>query len=1822
MNCQVGKDHLDQQVSRTKKHANGVHGKTTTTMTSPSKSSTMEVPTVVVVGKNDQQTARSSSSSSGTAVISPLSVNLNVGTGNDNKNKVSLGAHPSQQTSADEVDSHRVPSFVHQGDHNVKVNMSKPEVIPRAKTKTTNVQKVAESPKTKKESPKTLASKQVSVKSKSPSPAPEGKVVEAISPVVKMSAEFENMVREHAIKDKVDADYAPPSYSLYPPPSSSSSPQATSTTDNAPAVIDVQEQLEIKMPSQASQAKVEVMDKASMNETLQEKIPSMILMKGETDLKKEHMIKSPHVEIEMTSGENLLGKNKVEDNAREGSISPEKGKSKKSKEKVEKSSKDKAEKSKDKVEKVKESKKDKDKSKSKETTMSNSPSSEVTEGGAATTSGSGEKSGKFGKFGFGLPDIHLNFGKGSKSSSSEDKGEGGEGDGLEKVVVVEQKGKSSSDEKKPAKGKDKAPKSEEMSSKSKPDEHKNEQESSSSLSYQISPVELSSSLTMEPTQGAEQKEHPTEQAKGDLTSGKDKKPLEKSSSSGFGFSLKFPSFDKPILKRKDSSGSASGGEHKEGEVDKDPKGGNKTSSKEAGKKEKKEKDGKNKKDSGESRPTSPEQKEPENITSEDEMISKQLLADSTDGENNKQTPNKKGSGFHMPHLGIKLPKFGHSKQTYSFENAGEVSGKEGKGTMSEIPTSVEGESSAIVPPTAVKVELSSQVGDLDDQKIEKAIEKKVEGEVMKKMKAVPSVEMKLGSVEEKEMTISPVQLTMSHSPPPPIPTVGISVDRPLSPEASSGPGKEEKKLEDQQEMMNGESKEIKVEKQPGFVSKGLKGLRDLKDKVTGKLSHDPNQGGHMSSSEDEGGDDDEQKVKNKKAQKEAKEKAAAEAKKEKERIKEEKKMKKAELKAKKASASAAAQQSSDSSSSSDESDGGEEGSTNNKKDKKKKSKDNKSGKKDKESKKGKKSTPVAGTVEEEKSQQQVTNVSMAMSPSESKDKTKPPVAPRKSKEPKEEMDENNSQKQKSKKSKDKKSKSGSKDTKSVGDGKHSSQSSSSSSSSSSSESDDDKDNNDDSKNKEKKPKKPKRSLKRKAPPVPPLEEKTVDTNTRMTITTSAEVISPPKDKTKLDSSTAEPSSSNNSYAKTPESGRRSASFGDLSSLHQQPKTTQHYDSLERAMSLDMAGGDTNEPMNSSHSKGNHGGVGGPSGGMPLGSPLEDLSADPDSAIPHFNREMGKLGKKVVSSSSNSSSSSLDTLKGTATSPPSQPTSVVHVFPKESLTVVTHTHTEATPTQIRINGVSSGTSSSTDPVISIVDGQQPPTQIQKMMTETISMMNNIRTQMDSPGLVRSVGESRVTFTTPSPSTPADEPSSSSIPRGGEVVTISTSGSSVLDKAEVERVAREAVDEIMAQVNAGTNANGTTVADSTPSNKEESSTSVIVGSTSSGSSNVKVEGVNVTPISLGKNITVMNIKNVPEQAPHHHHHHHQDFEGDESSVEPSSTIITQSPSTASSSSLLLRGDSKSRLMQTVADANTIKVNPISPLRKDSSLTSSSSSVDSSSPEIRNDSGDNKSKPLMSFPSGIPRPVPHRNNNSNSTTDSASIATKACPTTNADNTNNTIVTTRTSSQTIEISSKELDRIMMSHAEFLQKQQQAVLSHNISSPAIGTGITISGTLIPGLDDEQTINNSNAQPQASFDNWVYVEQKNSNNNDELTCPHSDPEPSTSSSNDDEDLPYNRNGALSPTTYKMETEYKYETSEMRVTSSPLPPGDNNTTTTTVYSTTMTLPQKTVTQITLGEPIVDSSGRIISKITLDSPVTTHNAGDNSSEEDLPKLQPMK
>jgi hypothetical protein len=358
-------------------------------------------------------------------------------------------------------------------------------------------------------------------------------------------------------------------------------------------------------------------------------------------------------------------------------------------------------------------------------------------------------------------------------------------------------------------------------------------------------------------------------------------------------------------------------------------------------------------------------------------------------------------------------------------------------------------------------------------------------------------------------------------------------------------------------------------------------------------------------------------------------------------------------------------------------------------------------------------------------------------------------------------------------------------------------------------------------------------------------------------------------------------------------------------------------------------------------------------------------------------------------------------------------------------------------------------------------------IQKLMDETASML-----KMDI-----------------APSQP-----SSSVATSQPEVTISTSGSSVLDHTEVEEVARTAVDEVIAKVN--------DMESKIVKEKAEKKPSKIPISKQSSLKSITVMNISddVKPIKVDVQIERPAVSNV----------------GDEF---------------GSSRPKLLRDDSKSRLMQTVADANDIKISPVSPgARKDSSSSSSSSSSQSS-PDIRADSN-----PAF---------------------------------TEARKTNGTphFGTAPANGQTIEISANELDGIMMSHSDFLSKQASMYASES-----------------PPKD-------------SSFDNWVYVDQKHSQSQSS-----SPSEPSASSHDDDDDAnsQYSRSGALSPTTFKMETEYG--ASELKVTSSGSK--DPSAQQTKVYSTTMTLPQKTITQIVLspeaGQNISVVDGNfIVSKVHAES-----------------------
>ncbi|XP_035704322.1 serine-rich adhesin for platelets isoform X3 [Folsomia candida] len=1474
----VGKEHLDQQVSRSKKQTNGMK-------LSSSSSTTMEVPTVVV-GSNEARSQKSSSQSP--------NANLGLGAG-----KLGLKAHHPKQISVDEVDSARGPIFP---EIKVSAKMSKPEIIPRAKSKVTNV---------KKDAPPDAAVAP---------PAASVVVVEAISPVVKMSADFEKMVEEHSISQQTNsADFG-----IKGPKSA--------------AVIEV-EPMEVVLPELQAP-------------NMQDKIPSMMMLSGESsDLRKQE-VKGPHVEIEMMAPELAMGMQE------ESSVKkPQRGQK----------GKDKADKNKE-----KEAKKEKASKEMKGDGEQQSP----------------EKS-KFSKFGFNLPDISLNFGKSNKSGEEKEKENKDVGvyEEVDEVVVVEMTKEESKQQKPDKEKKDK-------SSKSK-DKEKKEMSSSSSKGKKEDANENEPVTTTFTSESSSSYHH--EEMVGE------KKPLEKSSSSGFGFHLKFPSFDKPILKRKDSSGSNSG--EKEGEmmVDKDPGAKPESPSKPA-KATKIKKESKTKEDK--SRPTSPASRESDDSTENNETMTMKPSADPSDSAETEKSssPKKGGGGFHMPHLGIKLPKFGHSKQTYSFENAGDGSAKESK--QSEIPKNIEESSSS-----SVKVELTADAPDFSKsaKSVDDAAMKIQSSEmsISKSKKPPPSAsssEVEAASLPSMEARpSSPIGVSYGLYPPSVESEIkdkeAMSLGRSRSPTPLGDRGTRDKTMKSEEDLTEKDGKgEKSGESKPGIVSKVL---RDLKEKVSGKRSHDgqhqqqQHSGAHNngSSSEDEADAEEQgkevkaakEKVKlDKKAAKEAKEKAAAEAKKEKERLKAEKKVKKAELKAKKQAATSG-QSSDSSSSSSDESDAQDK----DKKVKKDKKKSKSAKLKDKEKKSGKtkataSSPPPVETIEIETetfeevasmSQQQQNSDTQMEQMVKSGGDDKPPVAPRKSKESAKAKEKALTTEESTKSTKDKKPKKEKSEKKPKSKDKKGKKDDSSSTSSSSSSSDSE----DESSGK---PKKPKRSAKRKAP-VPPTSTTTTTTVTETvheTMTYAA------------DAATSADVQLNESYSKTPESGRRSASFGDLSSL--QPKLKM--DNMDRTMSLDMAA--ENEQMSTTSST------------MPVAGPVDDLSADPDSKviIPHFTRssQQPNLTTRLEETSSSSSS---ETLRAAATAA----TSVVHVHPKESsVTVVTHTTNDIppvsddlpsgltyglTPTTTTIQQINVGSS---DPSSTIQQPQHGASEIQRMMDDTISMMNSIAHKMDSPSLVHSVLEKEhqsggVTF-----STVQSQPA----PATSSTMTISSSSSDAMTKDEAEMLAQQTVDDIIAHVNKN---GGTQVhANGGGTGGHESMASIGgLGARSMESSSNTVRNVTVT--SIHQSMTAKDDQ-----------HHHM-VEGDDSA------------SSATNKASVLRGDSKSRLMQT---------------------------------------------------------------------------------------------------------------------------------------------------------------------------------------------DPEPSTSSSNDDDDMPYNRNGALSPSTYKMETEYKYATSEMMVTSSPIPSGEHSPTTTTVYSTTMTLPQKTVTQITLGEPTVDSHGRIVSKITLESSPTS--ADTTNEESDLPTLKPTK
>ncbi|CAG7833750.1 unnamed protein product [Allacma fusca] len=797
---------------------------------------------------------------------------------------------------------------------------------------------------------------------------------------------------------------------------------------------------------------------------------------------------------------------------------------------------------------------------------------------------------------------------------------------------------------------------------------------------------------------------------------------------------------------------------------------------------------------------------------------------------------------------------------------------------------------------------------------------------------------------------------------------------------------------------------VSVKKDDGKEHKAgfMQSLRDFKDKVTHKFQDS------SSSSDDEEGDDKGKKVKEGKKVKKTKEEKSKEKeekskeKEEKLKIKAEKKAKVKKDKIKKKNSISSASKEDLASSSSDESEAEDslDSRVNVKADVKLPEASSlvKIVDSSKKSPKDEEKPVIRFPQVDAEWMEEIESIVTAPGNQQLTVKSKPQVAPRrsKSKEP-----EPADAKQQKKTKKDKRA-------------------SSSSSSSSDTDGDDTKD----------KSRKPKRSIKRKAP-IPPK-------------VTSIEVINSPRDEDVPDD-----------IADTSENGRRSVSVGDLSRLH----IKSNGQPLERTVSVDIATDGATSPNASN---------------IPVLPPFEDLSVMYDAssaAIPHYKT-------RDSLHSLTPSSSSVETLKAS-------PTSVIHVSPRESVTIVTE-------------NVS-------------IDAHQRSSDIQKMMQETLDMMGSIVHQMDAPGYEGKASQ----------------------------VTISTSGSSVLDQGEVEKVAQEAVEEILSA--AQTRQSGgvsviTYTVDTEPTRSvthQGSNVQVTIPDkrieVSQGESSI----VRVTTTQQTSNVTVMNVKGTDASY------------GDQAlgfRMKPDDEV------SAEANKRLLRVDSKTRLMQTVADAHDIKISPVNaPLRKDSSSSDSTGSSAGTSPTIRSDTR----PPLFNESSRTPQSTQIQLNN----------------------------------QTIEITSTELDGIMMSHSDFLAKQA-AMMALRESEPK------------------------------SYDNWVYVDHKD-------THSQSSTDPS---SNDDEDISYSRNGALSPTTFKMETEY--ETSELRVTSSPIMQDESMTT--TVYSTTMTLPQKTVTQIVLGQDpvggqtisIVDSSSPnqvIVSKITLDAASAEDR---NKDDHSLPKLETLK
>ncbi|ODN06672.1 hypothetical protein Ocin01_00036 [Orchesella cincta] len=1496
----VGKEHLDLQVDRKKKQANGVHAKTSGT------GGTIEIPTVVVVGNNENRSS-SSSSKATSAVKMPKLPKMNFSFGSSSSStpspKASKAPEAHQKSSSssssaqiqipmpDEIDGPKGPI----------VSVTKPEIVPRTKVKTSLVQK---------------------------SNPDDMELVEAISPAIeKMTAEFEKSKKD--LKGSMQIN----------------EPSTSSTT----AVLDIQP-VEINMTGQPS-VQVETND-ANISTKLPDakmelpsaevdvRAPSMVMMPSVTifgskdkDSKKKEKseksskLKSPALDIDLTppdlslKGGIEMGESSGDKEDSAAIKKPQRGQK----------TKDKADKSKEKEGKA---------SKAAGKEPKEKDSSEHQQGESST---SGEKS-KFFKFGIPvLPEISWNFGVGgSKSSAGDDKDKDKEKgkESKEKEKATKEKGsqggsdKSESDKKesepsgvtleaslpkvevsKPAvevkssefslnlpsfelkkdDKKEKEPKeksSKDKEPKEKSTKEKESKEKPAKESKEKSPKSKDKGKEKEEKQSKEAKQ--TDQPESEDQQ-KDVAPQkEKSGSSGF---IAAQPGAEPIV---EASPDAAATAVKEGETKTKAEKSSESTPSKSKKKEKSEK-------KNSSRPTSPDG----HRTTDDEADKSMDVVDSVPGEKSS----RKGSGFHMPHIGIKLPKFGHSKQTYSFENVGDNKDlKHSHGPTAEslleaspamkIETTANTAEFRKMTPTPDEIQTPEVAVKVEQPQLEmptvsvakKGKDEVDSGDVRVEVEApkitLPSVSLQMPTAEVKVETEQKEGSAMVFS----VPEETISVEAATT--SKSTPDEESSKKE--QEMKDKESPKEK-ESKPSFVSKGLKGLRDLKDKVAHKLSHDHTQH-DTTTSEDEAEPGDvkvsaavtKEKVKKEKKSKESREKSKEEKArekeekaKEKERIKAEKKLKKAELKKKLSSAHSSSSSSSSSSSDESDADDGTGGKVEKKEKKKSKTKDSKSAKeKKKKDKKEKLDKKLSGIeIQAEIPGVELQNPEITASSAIEKQLSgheaklipaKPPVVPRKSRDSlKDESgkgaagDEMGSSKGKLKKSKSK------------GD-----TSTSSSSSSSESDSENKKD------DKEGKPKKPKRTPKRKAPEVPSVSTTatSIDVPDLVKITTSAEVISPPReDKKSEEMRESTPS-------KTPESGRRSASYGDLSSLHTKPMGE---GPLERAMSMDMAGDkeNSNEP-----------------GAMPVGSSQEDLSVMPDSkTITHLSRNQQHHQGLRDSIASKSSTSSCETLKAS-------PTSVVQVHPKEQQP---QELVQVTSSQVSQNAPTTTT-------ISVSSEQDPHSStIQKMMNETLSVMNNIVHEMDSPSLVKSAMSSGQSTTT-------------IVKTAEPQVTISTSGTSLVEKSEAEKVAQQTVDEIMEKARASLSSDmsvsvtskehdGPKVSVSTGDNNDNNtmisdlahslSADMEGGADSFSIASVKIQGMDGDsdePVSV-RNITVTNIKNVPKQAidvdnsgassnePH-----------DQVEVSSSGGTIISGSSDPSKAAPLLREDSKARLLQTVADA----------------------------------------------------------------------------------------------------------------------------------------------------------------------------------------------------------------------------------------------------------------------------------------------------------------